>query len=273
LKDETFPSALEACLVLAALLLVEYLIGAALHDFRRPLDLSRNEIDVFVTLLGNGVIFTVLMHMKRLSYGNLFHASPTSVRATLLFLVPPIFLLIPAMVLLASEIVEAIVAFVPISRAEQQWFERMSDSGLPAVVATCILAPVLEEMLFRGIILRAFLHQYVRSKAIFLSAFLFGVAHLNIYQFVVAFLVGLLAGWLYERTRSLLPCIALHGFYNSSLVLQSAVFGADTVQVSIVFSAALWFAALIAAAIGGEWLRRLLTARNHGSMSDAGRSD
>ncbi|HET9446709.1 MAG TPA: CPBP family intramembrane glutamic endopeptidase, partial [Steroidobacteraceae bacterium] len=70
------------------------------------------------------------------------------------------------------------------------------------------------EMLFRGVMLRAFLRQYSRTFAILWSATLFGVAHLNLYQMVTALAIGIVAGWLYERCRSLWPCILLHAAYN-----------------------------------------------------------
>jgi CAAX amino terminal protease family. len=70
-------------------------------------------------------------------------------------------------------------------------------------------------MLFRGVILRGFLRRYSRTFAILWSAALFGIAHLNLYQFMTAFAIGVVGGWLYERCRSLWPCILLHATYNS----------------------------------------------------------
>ena len=112
------------------------------------------------------------------------------------------------------------------------------------------LAPVLEEMLFRGVILRAFLHRYPKGAAISVSALYFGIAHLNVYQFALAFLLGLVLGWLFERSRSLLPCIALHAVYNSSVLLgESSATGSPVL---------LWLAATTAAFVGIIVLRRVL---------------
>ena len=81
-----------------------------------------------------------------------------------------------------------------------------------------ILAPVAEEMVFRGAILRKLL-AVVGEKwhwpAILFSAVLFGVAHGNIAQFVHAFLMGILLGWMYYRSRSVVPGIALHWVNNT----------------------------------------------------------
>lgn len=264
MKDASFPSASQTFFVLLALLLVEYVFGAALYDFRHALHLSRSELDVFVTLFANATIFTVLMHAKGMTYANLFHATRASLQATAGLLLPPILLLIPALVLAATTLTDILVQLVPLSRWEEHTFARMAADNLPSIVATCLLAPILEEMLFRGIILRSFLNQYSRSTAILWSALFFGLAHLNIYQFVVAFMLGTVAGWLYERSRSLIPCIALHGFYNSSLVALEMT-AAGSTQLQLKTSVASWLLALIAAALGSFVLKQLLRSNREGS--------
>lgn len=220
---------------MVALLLVEYLVGALLHDSRHLLGMAQDQRDVFVTLLGNAVVFVVLMHAKDLSYRDLLHPSPSSITSTVVLTVPLVALLVPALLLVCGGAIELLERLLPLSRWEEQAFERMLSGSLPAIVATCLLAPVLEEMLFRGIILRSFLLQYPRWAAIWSSALIFGVAHMNAYQFVVATLIGVLAGWLYERTRSLIPCIALHALYNIAAMAWStsartgeAAFGSTT---------------------------------------------
>ncbi|QKG58965.1 CPBP family intramembrane metalloprotease [Hymenobacter sp. BRD128] len=78
----------------------------------------------------------------------------------------------------------------------------------------CLLAPVLEEILFRGLLLRGLLRNYSPVVAIGQSALLFGVFHLNPAQSLFALLMGLMLGWLYYRTQSLALCIALHALNN-----------------------------------------------------------
>lgn len=79
-----------------------------------------------------------------------------------------------------------------------------------------VAAPLLEEMLFRGIILKFLLKKYAPWKAIVLSAVIFGAFHLNIWQFVGAFLIGIYMGYLYWRTGSLFYPVLLH-FLNNSI--------------------------------------------------------
>jgi membrane protease YdiL (CAAX protease family) len=117
---------------------------------------------------------------------------------------------------------------------------------------------VLEEMLFRGLVLRSFLQQYPRWASILGSACIFGFAHLNIYQFIVGTIVGLILGWLYERSRSLWPCILLHGAYNSSLTMLYFSGGAEKQQEIWSLSPVHWSMAFALAFVGTIVLRRLL---------------
>lgn len=85
-------------------------------------------------------------------------------------------------------------------------------------VAVGILAPLAEEVVFRGAILRTLLGMMSKRNhwvAIMISAAIFGAVHGNAAQFVNALLMGLLLGWMYYRTRSLVPGILLHWVNNT----------------------------------------------------------
>ena len=80
-----------------------------------------------------------------------------------------------------------------------------------------LLASLSEEMVFRGAILRSLLRSSRLSVwgAIALSALMFSVIHLNPAQLPHAFIIGLLLGWMYYRTGSILPGVAYHWANNS----------------------------------------------------------
>ena len=85
-------------------------------------------------------------------------------------------------------------------------------------VAIGILAPLAEEVVFRGAILRTLLGIMSKKNhwvAIMISAAIFGVVHANLAQFINALLMGLLLGWMYYRTGSLVPGILLHWVNNT----------------------------------------------------------
>ena len=93
--------------------------------------------------------------------------------------------------------------------------EIMMKPGGYLVVA--LLPPVVEEMVFRGCILRSLLvwKPQRRWLMIALSALIFALVHLNPAQLVHTFLIGLLLGWMYMRTRSIVPGIAYHWANNT----------------------------------------------------------
>ena len=85
-------------------------------------------------------------------------------------------------------------------------------------LALGILAPLAEEMVFRGAILRTLL-SYFNGRMywvpIIVSALLFGLVHGNMAQLLNAFLIGILLGWMYYRTESIVPGIVLHWVNNT----------------------------------------------------------
>ena len=82
-----------------------------------------------------------------------------------------------------------------------------------------VIAPVTEEIVFRGLILRGLLGRWRPMAAILFSSGLFALVHFNPAQAPVALLLGLLTGWLYARTRSLGLCILAHAPNNAASYL------------------------------------------------------
>ncbi|NDW13078.1 CPBP family intramembrane metalloprotease [Bacteroides sp. 214] len=89
------------------------------------------------------------------------------------------------------------------------------QEGVLGASAIAFFGPVLEELLFRGAILTILLRKFTPWKAILISALIFGVFHLNPPQIISATLIGLILGWLYYKTASLIPCIIIHVLNNS----------------------------------------------------------
>ena len=92
----------------------------------------------------------------------------------------------------------------------QELFISMSHN-IFGVLSIAIVVPILEEVLFRGAIEGHLLRKGWSPKwAILVSALIFGIIHGNPAQIPFAFLIGLLFGWLYYRTGSLVPGIVGH---------------------------------------------------------------
>jgi len=257
-KHPDFPTAPQAALLVLALFVVDMIVWAAVHDAQGLLSLTPPQAAAIASLLASGCMFASVLQFKGLTYREVLHPSHAGIPRTLALVVPPVLMLVPALVLLLSGLSTAIERALPMSASEEALFARMAAGDLATMLLVCLIAPVVEEMLFRGIILRSFLHQYERQRSIWGSAALFGAAHLNVYQFAAALLVGALSGWLYERGRSLLPCIALHAAFNTAVTVLQRSRGDDAPPLHEVASPAAWAATLALAAAGSVLLLRVL---------------
>jgi len=99
------------------------------------------------------------------------------------------------------------------------FLQGLADMGWPCIV---LGAPFTEEILMRGLILGGFTLRYGPRKAILYSALLFGITHMNVWQFPGAVLIGLLVGWLTLRTGSLWPAVLAHLLNNLTVTLSRA---------------------------------------------------
>lgn len=100
---------------------------------------------------------------------------------------------------------------VTILRAAATWRER----GVLAVV-TIVLAPVAEEVFFRGILYSAVRQAGFPRLAFWGTAALFALVHLNLLTFVPLLALALALTLLYERTGNLLASIAAHSAFNAA---------------------------------------------------------
>jgi len=121
-----------------------------------------------------------------------------------------IFPVIAGILLVSGFWVEIATQWVPIPDALRQaiHFRLTHYTPLPVFVFSVILFPVLTEGLYRGIILRGMLRkQPAPLKAIAVSSLLYATCW-NPYFFGGTFLMGSFCGWLFYRTRSLIPPVA-----------------------------------------------------------------
>ena len=97
--------------------------------------------------------------------------------------------------------------------AENVLVDVAMDNNLLKVVAMVIFAPLVEEWLCRKLIIDR-TRQYGEKAAVFLSAFVFGLLHQNLFQFFYAFGLGLVFAYIYIRTGRLRYPVLLHAFIN-----------------------------------------------------------
>jgi len=83
-------------------------------------------------------------------------------------------------------------------------------------IAVVIIAPLGEELLFRGF-LQQILEKHWKdvTKAVLVTALFFAMIHMNPYWFVQIYILGILLGFLAWKTKSVLPPLILHGINNA----------------------------------------------------------
>ena len=95
-------------------------------------------------------------------------------------------------------------------------FEMLLNYKIAGFIMVCIFAPIFEEILFRGIIFKGMINHNVNPViAIIAGGLIFGLAHLNPWQFVGAGFLGAIFCFIYYRTKSLLLPIILHAANNT----------------------------------------------------------
>ena len=101
-------------------------------------------------------------------------------------------------------------------------------------LAIVVCAPICEEIVFRGAVIRALMNWKPNWKlAVVISALLFSIAHLNPAQMPHAFLLGLLLGWVFVRTGSVVPGIIIHGVNNLTVyIIASSVPGIEDMSLA-----------------------------------------
>lgn len=95
---------------------------------------------------------------------------------------------------------------------------------IPLVLSTIILAPLLEETLFRGILMSDLKQRYGVVLSILFSALLFGAVHLNMAQGVCALFSGIVLGYIFYVSGSLWSVIFIHMINNLMAVVVNKYF-------------------------------------------------
>jgi membrane protease YdiL (CAAX protease family) len=99
------------------------------------------------------------------------------------------------------------------------------------VLAVVVLAPIAEELFFRGIVFNAWLREGGRRWAYIGSAALFAAVHLSLVTALPIFLLGLALAWVYERRRSLLAPIVMHATVNAISVTIALLARYDVIRL------------------------------------------
>lgn len=118
---------------------------------------------------------------------------------------------------IVSFIVDSLPASITTSQYDQLTSLILTDNIFITFLTSAILAPVIEELIFRfGI---CGIYKGEREKAILVSAFMFGLAHFNLIQSTYAFILGIVLAYVYTKSQNLLTSTLMHITINGSSIL------------------------------------------------------
>lgn len=145
-------------------------------------------------------------------------------------LILPMLVMMLGLIVVVSELDNVLQRFLPVP----DWFmEVLAELGLGegfalgTFILLVVIAPLTEEPLFRGVMLRGFARNYGNLWAVLGTALLFGAIHLNPWQFLGASILGLAFGWWTVRTRSIIPAVLGHALNNGMVVVAADVLNVE----------------------------------------------
>jgi membrane protease YdiL (CAAX protease family) len=93
------------------------------------------------------------------------------------------------------------------------------ESPVWLFLAAVVVAPVVEEIFFRGFLFQGFRKRYGWLPALLLSSFIFAAAHLDLASLIPTFILGIILTYVYHRSNSLWPGIIIHFLINATSTL------------------------------------------------------
>ncbi|MEM8679996.1 MAG: type II CAAX endopeptidase family protein [Planctomycetota bacterium] len=122
-----------------------------------------------------------------------------------------------ASVCLLFGLILPLTRFVPMPALMENAVQAVQTfTGPSTFLYLVIVTPILEELIFRGIILDGLLDRHRGWIAILVASLLSASMHLNPPQFIAGLMLGCLMGWVYKQTRSVGACIVIHMTANLS---------------------------------------------------------
>jgi membrane protease YdiL (CAAX protease family) len=112
------------------------------------------------------------------------------------------------------------MGFVDLQEEVKQLLGREPGWWIMALLAV-VVAPVVEEGIFRGLLYPAVRRMAGRFVAVVATSALFGIAHLPPAVWAPLAVLGVFLAWLVETTGSLLPCVVAHAAFNGLTVVQA----------------------------------------------------
>jgi uncharacterized protein len=220
LRQTYYPTILQAIHMLILYLFIQTVVDfpLALIDYYKGTDYLYNPVKKVILNAGSTIF--ILIYGIRRSKAPLKEIFPLKLFNPLIIL--PLATFFWGSHNLLEEVNMRIEKILPAPPWFWELFSQIFESDFGwwgAFFKVVIIAPVIEELIFRGLILNGLRKNYPAITAVFISALLFSLFHLNPWQMPATFVLGLLLGWIVLRTRNILLAIIGHALNNLLVLL------------------------------------------------------
>lgn len=208
-KKHKFPNIIDL-LVLFGVFFLSNLLGSLVANFMSlsaEENLGKSTFIIYLVSFGLTLLFTVPYSYFRSD--RKFNPLRLSLRGFNMLTILWGFVLILSL----GVIIEPLTASFDDSYLEQ--LSKIMGSGDWFLLSALVLAPLFEEILFRGVIQGSITSRYGAVVGIVVSSVIFGLVHGNPIQMCNAFFIGLVFGYIYHRTNTIWSVVLLHFFNNA----------------------------------------------------------
>ncbi|MGN1086343.1 MAG: lysostaphin resistance A-like protein, partial [Porcipelethomonas sp.] len=194
---------------------VQYLTGLESFFSESSINIG---INMLVLMTCSILVFLIGSKVSKIKIGSYFQTTDLTFKTIASYCVMSFFIRYVGG--LAGTAFEMIFSGVDMSVGSEMMNYQNPKTIAVTAVYTCIAAPVTEELMYRGFVMKN-LSRVSQRFGIIMSALLFGLMHGNISQFIFAFFMGIFFAHIDIRHNSLLPSIIVHAFANTFSVIVS----------------------------------------------------
>ncbi|MEJ2055711.1 MAG: CPBP family intramembrane metalloprotease, partial [Calditrichaceae bacterium] len=219
-SPKSFPGFWQSVLLLVIIVLIQVALAIpiVIYDYINNTHVVNHPATLgFINLISIGIVILIGKKFTDKSYPEVLPLKKVSAVQFITVLLTAVGLSI-----VLSDLDNLIRMLIPMPDFIEKIFSDLlsNESGLLISLFTIVLvAAFSEEFLFRGLFFQGYEERYGSTKAIFYTALMFGLFHMNPWQFSGAVILGAVYAWWFVLTRNLWLCVLGHGFNNLISVL------------------------------------------------------
>lgn len=204
--------------ILSSIILGGYSILTKNHEYIRNIEFANIVLGIIPCILADILVIIIGLKVTRLNFRrDIFKKVKYSKKIIPLGVmsVGGILLISTTIYIIYSTIIQVVGLTIP---APDFTFPSSKSMQAIYILYICILGPILEEIIFRGIVLNT-IKKYGAFTAIIFTSIIFSMFHLNLVQFMTPLLLGILLAFVTIKTESTVPAIIIHIFNNTIATL------------------------------------------------------